>query len=515
MYVYLLVGLTTLLASLVLTPVSARIAHRFGWTDRPGLRKIHSKPVAYLGGAALFSSLLVGGAFLLLLARNPVASFRALDPRMFALIGGAALMLAVGLYDDIRRLSPRYKLAAQFLAALGVFAGGIRIDELYLTENLVVSFGDFSVVVTVLWIMGVTNAINFIDGLDGLAAGIATVACASIGWFAFQAGQYPVAIMMVALLGSLLGFLPYNFYPARIFLGDSGSLFLGFLLASTAVFSAVKSATIFGLGIPMIALGIPIFDTLFSMLRRLIEKRSVFSADRNHIHHRLLALGYNQPRIVLILCGETIVAVVLSALLMNYGNPIRLLGFAAILCMHMLVFRAVGAVRFKESFAAFTRMASKVGSSNGEQMMLDELELRFREAQDVREWWHAITQTASKLMVTQLDLELEKRTGGQLQLSWRNPAEDDGVDRSQPMMLMALPVRHRRSGEQPTLSILLTENRSLESACHRVSLLGKLLDRYSLAELPPASPRVDRHHKTFPAELLTGSQRPRRAPMPN
>ena len=303
MHAYLLIIATTCIAALILTPCAIRVAHTLGWVDQPGLRKVHQRPVAYLGGGAVFGALLIGFAALWFSVRDPQQPWSLFDPRMLAILAGAGIMLLTGLVDDTRGLSPPVKLACQLVAATAVVAMGVSIGGLQLTQSFRIEFGIFGVLLTIFWIVGVTNAVNIIDGLDGLATGLGAVASAAIGWTALHCGNYPAALLMAALLGALLGFMPFNFHPAKVFLGDAGSLSVGFILASTSVYVAMDAQTLVGLGIPVVALGIPVLDTLFSIIRRALERRSILSADRNHLHHRLIDRGHSQIRTMLALVG--------------------------------------------------------------------------------------------------------------------------------------------------------------------------------------------------------------------
>jgi len=485
MNLYLIIGLTTLVASLVLTPCAMQLAHAAGWVDRPGLRKIHGKPVAYLGGAAMFGALCVGLIALMLVTRHPTDSLSHLDPRMLSLLGGATLLFVVGLVDDIRNVRPRIKLLAQIIAATAVCASGITINHITITDSFAIEFGQLSFLVTVFWIVGVTNAVNLIDGMDGLAAGLSAVACAAIGWIAYQAGLYTAAILMVALLGSVLGYLPYNLNPAKIFMGDSGSLVLGFLLASTSVLCAAKTATFVGIGVPLVALGIPIFDTLFAMVRRTLEGRSLFSADRNHIHHRLLALGFGQTRIVGLLCAETALAV---GLVLSFSSAPRfVLGAIVVtgLLIHVTLFRSVGAIRFRDSFSGLSRIAAAKSEAKEEQMNLDDLELQFREARSIFEWWDAVASTGAQLGFAKLQLTLASRDGDPIKLAWsRGPeANVDGL------VQMRVPVRHRRAGQPLSILVEAPAEGSLENAGRHVAQFCRMLDRHSVADLPVGARR--------------------------
>ncbi|MCP3917043.1 MAG: undecaprenyl/decaprenyl-phosphate alpha-N-acetylglucosaminyl 1-phosphate transferase [bacterium] len=481
MFVYWIVGLTAFLAALVATPFAARAARAMGWFDHPGGRKMHGRPVAYLGGAAVFVACSIGLASLVFLVPEPVAALLALEPEMLALILGAGLMFSVGLLDDVLLVRPRTKFVAQVAAALIAYASGIRIETIHVSDELVLEFGPLSAVVTALWIVGITNAVNLIDGLNGLAAGLALIACVAIGWVAHMAGLTATAILLVAMLGALSGFLPYNLKPARIFLGDAGSMMLGFLLASTAVIAAAKTATIVGVGLPIIALGIPILDTLFSMLRRVLEGRSPFSADRNHIHHRLLALGFDQTRIVLLLCAETAAAVVLAIHFSSSGSTVRNLGFLGLLGLHLVVFRFAGAVRLRDSLRSFRRSRA-VPATDGPD--LGTLELHLREATTIAAWWDAVTAIGARLGCRQLELRLGPRRGGPRTLTWSaGPAHgrSDG-----PAMTLPIEASSAAGDEPLTLRVVFAGHVALESAGVHLTQLGGLLDRYGAAPVVSA-----------------------------
>jgi UDP-GlcNAc:undecaprenyl-phosphate GlcNAc-1-phosphate transferase len=225
------------------------------------------------------------------------------------LVIGAVALCLTGAWDDVRGLRASLKLAAQTGAAAVAFGFGFRIEAIQLPFIGPMSMGVFAFPVTVVWIVGVTNAVNLIDGLDGLAAGVSFFAALTAFVIASLSGSAFVALLMAALMGALVGFLFFNFNPARIFMGDSGSYFLGFVLATTSLGGALqqKASTAVSLLVPILALGLPIFDTLFSMFRRVIERRPIFAGDRGHIHHRLLDLGLTHRRAVIFLYGVSLI----------------------------------------------------------------------------------------------------------------------------------------------------------------------------------------------------------------
>lgn len=306
MRTYLFSFLMTAALAALFTPIVRRLALHIGAVSSPGGRNINARSVPRLGGIAIaFSSICT--LLMLLRVESNVGIVVQSDPlRVLGLLGGALIVFAVGVLDDTRRVRALYKLYAQIAAATLAYVCGFRIDEISISVGSSVSMGIFGLPVTVAWIVGIVNAINLIDGLDGLAAGIVFFAGVTNFVVAFMGGNILLAVVMAVMLGAVLGFLFFNFNPARIFMGDSGSYFLGFLLGTSSI-SGYKASTAVALLVPMIALGVPIFDTLFTVVRRFLERRPLFSPDRGHIHHRLLDMGLTHRRAVLTLYGVSIV----------------------------------------------------------------------------------------------------------------------------------------------------------------------------------------------------------------
>jgi UDP-GlcNAc:undecaprenyl-phosphate GlcNAc-1-phosphate transferase len=308
----LVIAISFLLAfvlAFALTPLAIRVAPKIGAMDMPkDERRMHAKPMPRFGGLGIFigvmAALVIAALFLL-----PALPEQFRDDRISKLTGlilGGALIYAVGVADDIRGMPAKVKFLLQLVCACVVCAFGVRIT--FFTNLL----GDgqthigsiFSFLITVVWIVGITNTINLIDGLDGLAAGVAAIASISIAYTAFiSEGMYTATVIMTAVAGGALGFLPFNFHPARIFMGDGGALFLGFMLASVSIIGPVKSATVIATIVPALVLGLPIFDTAFAILRRLLGGRPIMEADKGHLHHRLMAAGMGQRQSVLTLYG--------------------------------------------------------------------------------------------------------------------------------------------------------------------------------------------------------------------
>ena len=312
------------IASAALTPAVRAAAHRFGALDHAlSSRKVHGKPVPRLGGLAIVAAFYV--PLLALLDVDSSVGQRFWGDRLhaFGLIGGSLVIAGLGVYDDLRGAGARLKFAVQFGAAALMYAVGFRIDQVAIPFGPVVQLGPLGPFLTLFWIVGVINALNLIDGLDGLAGGVAFVAAAVTFVQAALHGDPLMLLFTGALAGAVLGFLVYNFNPASIFMGDTGSMFLGFVLAVSAIQTNQKSSACVALAVPIVLLGVPICDTLLAIGRRAARGAPLFSADRDHIHHRLLALGLSQREAVLAIYG---VAVLLGLAALELG---RVSGLAA------------------------------------------------------------------------------------------------------------------------------------------------------------------------------------------
>lgn len=288
------------IVSFIMTPVAKWIAPRIGAMDVPkDDRRMNTKPMPRFGGMAIYLG-----------AMSSILYFLRGNEHLVAVLIGGTLIYAMGVVDDLTDLDARIKFGFQTFVAVLMYFLGLRIEFItnYFGGGGHWQFGTaVGFIVTVLWIVGITNTINLIDGLDGLAAGVAAIAALSIAYVAYihgdRYGMMVVCVGMMAIVGSSLGFLPFNFYPAKLFMGDSGSLFLGFMIAIFAVISPLKRSTLLAVIVPVLVLGIPIFDTAFAIVRRLVSGKPIMSPDKEHLHHHLIRLGYGQRRAVLMIYG--------------------------------------------------------------------------------------------------------------------------------------------------------------------------------------------------------------------
>ncbi|MFH1361266.1 MAG: MraY family glycosyltransferase [bacterium] len=297
MRIYFLVLVLAFVITYLITPVVKNLAFKLGAVDIPNDRKVHTEPTPRLGGLAIFFGYVLSIGSVLIFFDFPGKNID------FSLIIGiilsATLLLLVGIIDDIRGLRAMTKLFFQVLATLLVIWFGVKISFITNPVEGILPIGALAVPLTLLWVVGVTNAINLIDGLDGLATGVALISCVTLFIVAILSGQVGAAILLAALLGTGLAFLRFNFPPASIFLGDSGSLFLGFILATSAIVGVLKTTLVVALIVPVLILGVPIFDTLFAIVRRLKSGKNPFEADDRHIHHMLLRAGFDKREAVL------------------------------------------------------------------------------------------------------------------------------------------------------------------------------------------------------------------------
>ena len=315
-----------LLVSFVSTPVVKALAQRMGAMDVPkDARRMHDHPIPRMGGLAIFFGFMLS-----------VLVFLPLTEQLRGMLLGASLIVVLGILDDIYALSAKLKFVVQIVAALIAVSQGNVITVLsnpnIFSDDPFWDLGILSVPVTVLWIVGITNAVNLIDGLDGLACGVSTISSMTMLVIALAMAEPQVAILMAALAGGCLGFLPYNLNPAKIFMGDTGSTFLGFVLGVVSIQGLFKYYMLISFVVPFLMLGLPIFDTCFAFIRRIAHGQSPMHADRSHIHHRLIDMGLSQKQAVAVL--YVISAILgLSAVVLTTLSPVRAMLLLFALCV--------------------------------------------------------------------------------------------------------------------------------------------------------------------------------------
>lgn len=334
---------TALIASLVITPFIIKLAERIGAMDIPkDNRRVHKAPVPLIGGLAIFLAFVVTViGFIPLPEQKEIIGL---------LLGGTFITLS-GLLDDIRPMKARTKLLFQIAAAIILVCFGVTIKFVTNPFDRLTGISDIgwlTIPATIFWIVGITNAFNLIDGLDGLAAGVASISSITLFIVCMLNGRVTTALLTAALAGSTMGFIPYNFNPARIFMGDTGSQFLGFILAAISIQGAIKSAAAIVITVPILALGLPIYDTLTSIIRRYLNKKPVMQADKGHLHHKLLDMGLSQRQTVLVMYVISIV-LGLSAIFATELSPVQsFIVLFAVLCIIIVLSREIGMLKKKK-----------------------------------------------------------------------------------------------------------------------------------------------------------------------
>ena len=329
------------LATFVLTPVARWLAFRFGAIDLPNERKIHRTAMPRLGGLAVFGGFCFPWIAFYLLDNRVTRTFQNYETLSAVLMVGATAMLALGVYDDRYGARASSKFLIQSLIALFLYFGGYRITTLTNPFGPSLQLGWLALPASVLWIVGITNALNLLDGIDGLVPGVTACIALSLALINILAGNVFVALLTLCLTGACLGFLPFNFSPARIFLGDSGSLFIGVVLACIGVVSLFKAATATLIVVPLFIFGLPLFDTMTVMLGRARRGQSIFEADKSHVHHRLLALGLNHRQAAYLLYAIKLLLGAIAVLFsLQQSVPMMLAGSALVLAAALVIWLA-------------------------------------------------------------------------------------------------------------------------------------------------------------------------------
>ncbi len=462
------------LVAMFAVPVCVRLAKRFHLMDAPGVRKVHKQPVPRIGGLVFVLSVLLLVVPVFLLDNVIGKAFREVQPQLVTLLAAGVFIFLIGLLDDIRAVSAPVKLLSLLGAGLAVCLSGARIETVTIGNWFTLSFGWLSWPVTLAWIAGVTVGMNFIDGLDGLAAGIAAIVCGTIAIFAYDSGQVAMLVLLLALLGGLTGFLFFNFNPAKIFMGDGGSMFIGFMVGAGSVVCQAKSATLVGIALPALALGVPLLDTALTMIRRsVLDRRSIFAAERGHIHHRLLARGLRHRTVVVVIYGVTLVAAGMGTLMLTTRQGAQIALLVGGVFFLFVVFVLAGSTRLRETLTAVRHNMAAARERKEERSCFDDAQLRIREAESFQAWWEAVCFMARRLDFDRLTLS--GGNGGEPldALTWRRTP--DPLPAAE-QISFAIPVNHGKLGSYSRMEVAVRVNGSLETTGRRLTLFGRLLD---------------------------------------
>ncbi len=480
------------LVTVALVPLSIRLAHALGMLDRPDARKVHTQPTPRLGGMAMAGGMLVAGVGA---ACYVAYTDRLLPPglglKLLAVTVAGLFVFAVGLVDDVRTVSSRYKLLALLAAAMMVCGSGATLGSVLAEWGPMIELNWLDWLVTMLWIAGVAVSVNFIDGLDGLAAGVTLIAAAVLSLFLVAAGETAAAILPLVLCGALAGFLCFNWHPAKTFMGDCGSLTIGFLVASSMVIANPLVGTMRGVVIPTLALSVPIVDAIVTMIRRRYQqRRSLFAAEQGHIHHRLLARGMTQPQAVTAIYLVSLAAVAIGVLSLQFTGLATLGGLALVVPLLWGTFRLAGSIRTSEMLADIRRKRILDRQSQQYRSGFEMLQLEFAHVTDFASWWQGVCRAADRLDFVSMHLPVPCRDDSTYELQWRSTLEayDDGLDEVA-CMTATVPIADRRSGAAPLkATVVIAASTSLESAGERLALFTRLMQEHSLRSLLGKTP---------------------------
>lgn len=330
---YFIAFFSALIISFILTPPARRLAFKVGALDIPkDPRKIHKKPMPYFGGLAIYISIM-----------SCMFVYLPHTKTNISVMIGATVIAFAGIIDDMYGMNAKVKLLIQIIAAGIAIYGGVKIHFISnpLSKTGISLLSNLTIPATLFWIVGITNTINLIDGLDGLASGVASIAATTLLFTAALAGYDFIVMQCAIIAGASLGFLPFNFNPAKIFMGDTGALLLGYMLAVSSVLGMVKSVAAVALVVPVFALGLPIFDTTFAIIRRYINKKPIMTADKDHLHHKLMRIGLNQRQTVLIMYFISML-LGLAAIIVSDTEPF--IGFAVVVVVVFSIFYLAGKI---------------------------------------------------------------------------------------------------------------------------------------------------------------------------
>jgi UDP-GlcNAc:undecaprenyl-phosphate GlcNAc-1-phosphate transferase len=471
--------LLSLFMAAAVTPVVILAGGKLKAYDRPDIRKIHVGSIPRIGGVAIFVSSMCAIMTMLFFYDVMAERFRIGLLQNAAMLFAATFIMLVGFVDDIRNVRVRYKLLAQIAAAVLMYLVGVRIESVNVANLFTLRFTMTSLPLTVLWIVGMTNTVNLTDGLDGLAAGICIVACAVITVFAVVHHEALLAVIMLAVMGSLSGFLLFNFNPARIFMGDSGSMFLGFIIAAASVMCLMKSGSIVALALPAVALGLPIFDTAYAILRRYLERRPITSPDREHLHHRLLDMGLRHRHAVIVIYAVTVLAAAMGMFMMITDGYATIVVFACILVLLAIAYQVAGSVRLREIIVRLQARQTAIRQAGEDAHQFENLQLHFRNARTFDQWWRVVCLAGDKLHAEKLSLEFIAPDSRRKKLLWRR--DSDNITPSPPgdIVNAKVPTRNDCAPSAICLNIEIKANGSIESAGRKIALFTRLMEEHS------------------------------------
>ncbi|MFN3193078.1 MAG: glycosyltransferase [Aureliella sp.] len=482
-----------------LMPLLIGLAGRLGLEDVPDARKVHEKPIPRIGGIGIWVGLMTGVTVTFFAGRALGYEFSfQLSKSILAIVAAATFVAIVGFVDDIRSISSRFKMVALILAAVVLCGSGATLGGLSLGGREYLQFIWLDWMITVLWISGIAVAVNFIDGLDGLAGGLVGLSALVLAGFLLAGASAIHAALVLSLLGAIVGFLVFNWHPAKIFMGDSGAMLIGVAMASFMLVSNSDIGTMRAIVLPSLALSIPIADCTFTFFRRhYLQRRSVFSAERGHIHHRLLDRGLRHPHAVWVLYSVSVLAVGIGLVALAFEGLGTFAGLSLMLPLLWGTFRLAGSVRTSEMVHALRAKRNVDRETKRHRGTFESMQLKFACYESVSEWWRGVSEAAEELEFCRVVVVIDPQGSGK-QLRWDAP--DESLFSLQTLSA-SIPVADAAEfGDEARVEVDIAITQCMETASSRLALFSRLVTECSLktvrrrerAKLAKSSPKVVR-----------------------
>lgn len=490
MKTYLSVYFGTVLVAMILVPIVSRLAKWRCLVDSPGPRKVHKIPIPRIGGIAFVVSTLALVAPLLYIS-NPIGqSFRESHSQLIALMIGASFIFVVGLVDDLRSVRGYIKLLCLIVASLAICASGATLRSISVGTLFEFQTGYAAWPLTVIWIVMITVCMSVIDGLDGLAGGIAVIVCGTIALLALWSGQTAMAALMVALLGSVTGFLFFNFYPAKIFMGDCGSMFLGFMIGAGSIVCQMKTSAFVGLAIPFLVMALPIFDVGFVVVfRRILYRRSIFAPDRNHLHHRLLDIGLHHRTVVMVIYAVTAISASIGVFALTTDGQWSVGLLAGALALLFSAFACLHGKRCRKLLDGVKRNWAFAREVRAEKRSFENAQTKMCETNSFDTWWETVCAMGKDMRFQSIAL-WNLRNGDYVNTcAWRAPKGKFPTDKS---VKLSMPLDGNSLPEWEIRARIWVDGH-LELGGRQAMLLARLMDEFPLPKQDQDSDASDEH----------------------
>ncbi|MBN1973286.1 MAG: undecaprenyl/decaprenyl-phosphate alpha-N-acetylglucosaminyl 1-phosphate transferase [Sedimentisphaerales bacterium] len=477
MKTYLAVYFGSALVAMLIVPFVFRLAKRYSLFDNPGPRKMHSAMIPRIGGISFVAGSLALIVPVFFLNNGTAEYFRNARIQYIALLSGSVFMYLIGLLDDFRSMRGTVKLLCLVAAALVFYFSGAAIRTIQLGPSLMIHTGWAALPLTVCWIVIITICIGVIDGLDGLAAGIAAMVCGTMVILSLFSGQAAMVVLMLSLLGGITGFLIFNFYPAKIFMGDGGSLFLGFMIGAGSVLCQSTSSAFLGLALPFLVLGMPILDTgLVVTFRGFIKRRSLFAPDNNHFHHRLLKLGLKHRSVVLIMYAITAICASLGIFMIRAEGNLSVELLVAGIVLLFTMFACLQKGRYLKLFRGLRRNLIIASQVKKQTRSFETAEIKMNESASFALWWRTLCMMGEDMRFQSLSL-LHRDNGRYSNTClWNTSKNESGKKRA---LELNLPLDSGGAGEC-MLRVHIYVDDYLELSGHQVHLLTRYIDEFPL-----------------------------------